>query len=221
MPQVTVTQNEPAGSGIRLLTLDGPVPGHAVPGQYAVARIGDHKPAFFALACAPGDTAQLLVKCAGDAAEALCALEPGDSFELSEAMGKGFGLVNVAGLPLVVLINGSGISAVRGLIAGEVAAGLSRPVHVYYGVLTPEHRSFLSDIEAWANAGVRVHTVVGEPAGTGWRGATGFVQDVAAAHGLCRADVGVVLCGVPQMLEAAKAAWSAAGCPEDQVLVNF
>lgn len=221
MPQVTVTRNEPAGAGLRLLTLDGPVPDHARPGQYAVARIGDHKPAFFALACSPGEPAQLLIKRAGDAAEALCALEEGQGFDLSEAMGKGFPLGAVDGRELVILCNGSGISAVRSVVAAEVAAGLPRAVHFYYGVLTPAHRSFLADLEAWGNAGVKVHTVVGEPAATGWHGATGFVQDVAAEHGLCRADVGVVLCGVPPMLEAAKAMWAAAGCPDEQVLVNF
>ena len=72
----------------------------------------------------------------------------------SEAKGSGFPLESVDGRPLVVLVNGSGISAARPVIEAEVTAGLPRPVHLYYGVLTPDRRSFLADLERWANAGV-------------------------------------------------------------------
>lgn len=221
MPLVSITRNEPAGAGLRLLTLDRPAQSHTLPGQYAVARLEDRKPAFFALACRPGETIQLLIKAQGDTAEALAAMEIGRQFELSEAQGNGFPIARVAGRPLVLLVNGSGISAVRGLLDLELEAGLPREVHFYYGVLTPAHRSFLADLERWSSAGIHLHTVVGQPEGTGWQGETGFVQHVAQAHGLCRADVGVVLCGVPEMLEEARAMWMAAGCPEDHVLTNF
>jgi NAD(P)H-flavin reductase len=127
----------------------------------------------------------------------------------------------VDGLELVILVNGSGISAARSVIQAEIDKGLPRPVSFLYGVLTPGHRSFLADLEAWARAGIQVHTVIGEPTGTGWHGATGFVQDHAAAVGLVRANVGVVLVGLPVMVEQAKATYAAADAPNTHLLVNF
>lgn len=221
MPQLTVTANQPAGTGLRLLTFDGGVPDHTAPGQYVVVSPPDHKPGFFAIASSPGENIELLVKVEGVTATHIAALEPGASLPVSEAKGKGFPLATIAGKPLVVMCNGSGVSAVRSVVRAEVAAGLPRSVHLYYGVLTPDRRSFLAELEDWANAGVTVRTVVGEPDDSHWTGATGFVQEVAAADGVVRSDVGVVLCGVPAMLEQARAAFVAAGCPNEHVLLNY
>ena len=218
----TVISNQSAGTGVRLLTLDGPASGHSTPGQFVTATVGDLKAAFFALANAPGDAIQLLIKVQpGSTGAVIAALDPGEQLTVNPAMGGGFGLDNVAGRELVVLINGSGISAVRALIHAEVAAGLPRPVHVYYGVLSPDHRSFDADLVAWARAGVQVSTVVDESHAASWTGKTGWVQDAAAADGLCRADVGLVLVGYRGMCDAARAMWTAAGCPEDAIRLNF
>ena len=217
MPEATLVRNEPAGEGLRWLIFDHVPAGYERPGQFVTATLGEHKPNYFALASSPGAPAELLIKDAGPLASELCALQPGARVQMSDAMGKGFG-VTLEG-ELVVLCNGSAISACRPVIEAELAAGLPRPVHFYFGVLTPAHRAFLADLERWGNAGITVHTVVGEPEGTGWSGATGFVQDLAQSHGLCRADVELLLCGVPPMVEAAKALWTEAGCT--QVLTNF
>lgn len=221
MPTATVARNDPAGTNLRLLELDAPLDGYTRPGQYVTVAVQGHEPAFFAVASAPGAPAQLLVKREGEPAVHLSSLEPGARIPLSEPLGRGFALERAEGHELVVLCTGSGISACRPVVLGEVARGLPRPVHLYYGVLTPGHRSFLSDLEAWGNAGVKVHTVVGAPLGTGWRGATGFVQDVAGAHGLIRQDVAVLLAGVPAMVDQARVLFRAAGVPEERLLLNF
>jgi benzoate/toluate 1,2-dioxygenase reductase subunit len=217
MPEATLTSNVPGGEGLRVLTFGHVPEGYTRPGQFVTATVGEHKAGFFALASSPGEPVTLLIKGVGELSEALCALEPGAMVEMSDAMGKGFPVTGDG--ELVILCNGSAISAVRPVIEAELDAGLPRAVHLYFGVLVPAHRSFLADLERWGNAGIQVHTVVGEPEGTGWTGATGFVQELAAAHGLCRANVELVLCGVPPMVEAAKAQWAAAGCT--QVLTNF
>lgn len=217
MPEATLTRNEPGGDGLRVLTFAHSPEGYNTPGQFVTATVGGRKAGFFALASSPSEPVTLLIKNLGELSEALCALEPGAAVEMSDAMGKGFPITGEG--ELVILCNGSAISACRPVVEAEIAAGLPRPVHFFFGVLKPQHRSFLADLERWANAGVKVHTVVGEPDGTGWTGATGFVQQTAADQGLCRADVEVVLCGVPPMVEAAKAQWAEAGC--ERVLTNF
>ena len=219
MPVLNIVRNEPAGTQLRLLTLDASLAGHERAGQFLTVSIGESKPAFFAIASEPGLPVQLLVKTSGTVAEALGAMPVGAAVTLSSPMGTGFPLERVAGCELVVLCNGSGISAVRPILHAE-ARTQSRPVHFYYGVLTPAHRSFVPELELWAQNGITVHTVV-DAAIEGWTGPIGYVQHAAAADGLVRADVGVVLCGLPIMLEQARAAYEAAGCPSDRILVNF
>lgn len=220
MYRATVQRNEPSGTQLRLLILDVVLAEHRRAGQFATVHVEGVKPAPFALANVPGEPVMLLVKEAGAGVPVAAAL-PGHTVEISEPIGEGFPVERVAGRELVILCNGSGISAVRPLIEAEIAQGLPRPVHFFYGVLTPDRRSFLADLERWANAGVKVHTVIAQPSGTGWTGPTGLVQDAAREQGLVRDDVGVVLVGVPAMLAAARAIWRDAGCPDEHILVNF
>lgn len=219
MPSLDLVHSEPAGTDLRLLTFSAALEGHTVAGQFVTVTVGDHKPAFFALANEPGKPAQLLVKVHGEVAELLGAATPGDSFALSDPMGKGFGIPDDE-QPLVILATGSGISAVRPVIEREVSAGLPRPVHFLYGVFTLDHCSFTDRLKAWREAGVNVQLVLSEPH-DGWDGMTGFVQQAAEKAGLVRNSDTVVLCGFPGMVNDAKALWAAAGAPEDRVLTNF
>lgn len=220
MPTIVLTDNRPDGEGLRRLTFDRPLPGHLHAGQFLTAHVEDHKPAFFAIASGPGEPVVLLVKRQGDAAEALCAMAPGAAVEVSDAMGKGFELPDDATSPLLILATGSGISAVRPVIQHEVARGLPRPVTLLYGVFAPEYRSFVEDLEAWAEAGVTVHTVC-DRASDAWTGPRGFVQDVAGTLGLTSDDVDLVLCGFPAMTEAAKARFVEAGLDPARVHLNY
>lgn len=212
MPLLTLTENKPDGAHLHRLTFAEALDGHDKPGQFITAHLEGHKPAYFALACSPGDPVVLLVKAHGDAAEALVGLVAGSKVEISDPIGNGFPLERVDGKHLVVLVNGSGISAARSVIQGEVARGLPRPVHLYYGVFTDQHRSFVDDLETWSSAGVKVNVV---------HDADGYVQDAAKADGLCRADVGVVIVGHKAMAQAAQAMWTDAGCPPEALLTNF
>lgn len=219
MPTLALTDNRPDGLGLHRLTFDRALPGHTRAGQFLTAHVEGHKPAFFAIASEPGAPVVLLVKRHGDAAEALCGLAPGAEVDVSDAMGEGFPLPPSRARPLVILATGSGISAVRPVIAREVAAGLPRPVTLLYGVFTPAHRSFVDDLEAWTSAGVAVHVVCSDdPA---WPGPHGFVQDAASTLGLVSDDVDLVLCGYPAMAEAAKVQFATAGLAPERVYLNY
>lgn len=209
MRRAIVTTNEPAGTQLRAVAFDLVPDDYVLPGQWAKVKVGDLE-AVFAFASSPGEPLLLLVKDLGPAGNALAAARPGDVIEVGEARG-GFPMERVAGLPLVLLAGGSGISALRPVVWAEVKAGLLRPVHLLYGVLTLEHVSFRADLQRWQDAGVDVTLAVAEP----------FVQDVAEQRGLVRADVGVVMAGLPPMIDAARAKWTAAGAPPDHLLVNF
>lgn len=219
MPSYTVVSNVPAGAQLHWLTFDRAPEGYDEPGQFVAATI-DGAQAYFAIASSPGQPLELLIKRSGDTAEAACALVAGEILEATDALGKGFGAAATRPRPLVCLVNGSAISAVRPVVERELAEGLPRPVTFLYGVLSPEHRSFVDDLARWAQAGVQVIEVI-DPAFDDWAGAIGYVQDHAAALGLVRDDVAVVLCGVPPMIEAAKQQYEAAGLPDEWLLTNW
>lgn len=220
MHDLVLVRNEPAGTGLRRLVFDRGLEGFDRPGQFVTVHLPDLPPGYFALASVPGAPVELLVKVHGEVAEALVAREPGATVRLSDPIGKGFALPPGDTRPLVILATGSGISAVRSVVEAEVDAGLPRPVTLLYGVYTPDHRSYVDRLDAWRSAGVDVVEVVSEEV-PGWRGDRGFVQSVAAARGLVRDDVTVVLCGYPAMVEEAKALYAEAGLAPDRVLTNF
>jgi NAD(P)H-flavin reductase len=221
MPELKLMSNEPEGTMIRRLVFNEAPEGYERPGQFVTATVGELKAGFFAIASSPGEPLTLLIKQSGETAEALTALEPGAMVSVSATMGKGFVLDGAAGRDLVILVNGTGISAVRGVIEAEIAAGLPRKVDFFYGVISPAHRSFVADLARWEAAGVGVHTCVSHPEGTGWDGPTAYVQHHAKELGLVREDVSVLLVGVRPMCDEAKELFATAGCPSDQVLLNF
>lgn len=220
MHPVTVVQNLSAGQDQRLLVLAEALGDHTRPGQFVAVHVPGHKPAWFAIASLPGQPIELLVKVPGEVASILAAMAPGATFQVSDPMGKGFPLERVLGQPLVVLATGSGISAVRPVIAAEVAAGLPRPVTLYYGIRSEEGRAFTDDLVAWTRAGVEVHVVISRP-GEEWTGPIGYVQHFARERGDVRGGVGVVLCGQKAMAEEVRALYEAEGLSPEHLLTNF
>jgi sulfhydrogenase subunit gamma (sulfur reductase) len=217
MTDALVLKNEPEGTVLHHLFLDLVLPTYDRPGQF-VSVFAEPRPAFFAIASSPGEPVELLVKAEGAVGTPLAEAQPGSRLHVEGPMGNGFPISRIGDLPLVLFVNGSGISAARPVIRAELGR---RPLTLLYGVLTPDRRAFAADLEAWANQGVSVHTVVERPEGTGWTGHTGFVQDVAAELGLVRTGVGVLLVGVPQMIDHVRALYAAVGTPAEHVLVNY
>ena len=203
MATATLVESTPVGSTMKTLTFDRAVESYTTPGQYLVVTLGEHKPGYFAIASSPGEPITLLAKEGGETADALMALEPGAQVDLSEAQGKGFGLADLGERELVILVNGSGMSAIRPVVAAELASGLARPVHVYLGVRHHGDVAFAEDLESWTGAGVAVHVCLSKPH-DGWQGRTGYVQHAAREDGLVHENTAVVLCGVRDMATEAK-----------------
>ena len=115
---------------------------------------------------------------------------------------------------------GSGISPLRSVIESELLSGLDATL--FYGAQTPAQMAYESKFKEWAARGVNVTPVISRPDGTGWKGATGYVQDVAKAGGIGDpAKTAVLLCGMKGMAEGVKAVCAEAGIDESRVLANF
>jgi len=221
MPTYTLVANRPSGTSLHHLTFDVPVPDHAEPGQFIVATGGADRPSYFAIASAPGEPLELLIKRQPGAAEALCDLPVGAPLVASEAQGPGFRAAATRPCPLVCLVNGSALSAVRPVLRAEIAAGLPRPIHLLYGVLSPAHVAFADELPALRAAGVRITLVLDPAAPAPGAHPVGFVQDIAQAQGLIHPGVALLLCGVPAMADDARQRYLAAGGDPTLVLTNF
>ena len=221
MPTYTLVANRPSGDALHHLVFDTPVPDHVEPGQFIVATAGADHPSYFAIASAPGEPLELLVKRQPGAAEALCDLPVGAPLVASEAQGPGFRAAATRPRPLVCLVNGSALSAVRPVLRAELDAGLPRPVHLLYGVLSADHVAFADELPALRAAGVSVTVVLDPAAPDPGTHPVGFVQDIAQAQGLLHPDVALLLCGVPAMADDARQRFVAAGGDPTLVLTNF
>src|SRR5262245_57578952 len=105
----------PTQRGLVLEVEDGWRARHVAPGQFLRARVpGDAgEDNHFALASAPGEPPQLLVKRAPGLSDALIALPPGGALEVSFPEGAGFPVDTHAGRDLVLMGAGTGIAPLR------------------------------------------------------------------------------------------------------------
>lgn len=220
MPSYTLVDNRLSGELLHHLRFQEAPPDYDEPGQFVAAGAPGEPPSYFAIASSPGEPLELLVKRQPGAAGALCELEPGGVLQATSAQGPGFRAATTRPDPLVCLVNGSALSAVRPVLRAEIADGLPRPVHLLYGVLSLRHVAFAHEIDAWAKAGVQVEIVL-DTASADHDGPVGFVQDRARALGLIHDQIAVLLCGVPPMVEQAKALYQAAGLDPARMLTNY
>ena len=231
-PNSIVTIDD-AAQGLKAITIappDGVADGFTTPGQYVqIRQPGAEKAGFFAIASAPGaDGAfEFLIKEQPPSDWSpgtgwLTGAPAGTALEMSQVMGGGFKLKEVRDDVSSVLLfaAGSGISPLRSVIESELLSGLDATL--FYGAQTPAQMAYESKFKEWAARGVNVTPVISRPDGTGWKGATGYVQDVAKAGGIGDpSKTAVLLCGMKGMAEGVKAVCAEAGIDESRVLANF
>jgi phenol hydroxylase P5 protein len=133
------------------------------------------------------------------------ALKPGDRVKLSGPYGRFF-VRKSAGVPMLFMAGGSGLSSPKSMILELLEEGCDQPITLVYGQRCCEelyyHEDFLALAERYANFHY-VPALSAEPAGSDWPGFRGFVHEAARA----RFDNDfrghkAYLCGPPVMIEA-------------------
>ena len=204
---------------------------HRMPGQYVAVRLPEaEKPSYLALSSDPGSPHfEFLVRGGGRFADALRALVPGDTVEVSSPLGHGFPIDLARGSDVSIVGAGSGIAPLRPLVRKLLAerSGFGH-VALVFGSRGPGHVPFRHDIAAWQAAGLEVHLVASRvgahPAHAGneepWAGRHGYVQDalLEIAPDLSRAHV--FACGMPAMVAALRQAVGKLGGDPDRVHTN-
>jgi len=220
-----------AAKGLKAITIMPPkdtASGYTIPGQYLQLREpGAEKAGIFAIASAPG---------ADGAFEFLIKEQPpsnwspgtgwltsgsaGLKLEMSQVMGSGFKIAPVLDQVDSVLLfaAGSGISPIRSTIESGMLAG--KEVRLYYGARTLDMMAYQDKFAAWEKLGVSVTPVISKPEGTSWKGATGYVQEIAKEIGVPKRSA-ILVCGMKGMFEGVKALAKEAGLADEMVMANF
>jgi NAD(P)H-flavin reductase len=187
--------------------------GHIAPGQYVKARLGEAE-GFFALASAPGEPLEILVKKAG-------ALAPGDRIGMSAPHGAGYPVAAHEGRDLLLFAAGTGIAPIRAVVHQVLRA---RPrfgaVRLWHGQRAASELAYAREHDAWRAAGVEIVPVV-SGADPGWEGARGYVQDVLRAAPPPLARAVAYVCGMKEMEDGVIEVLVGLGMPRDDVHRNY
>jgi sulfhydrogenase subunit gamma (sulfur reductase) len=224
---------EDAGGGLVTLTIAPSDPVRATyerPGQYVSARAGELEvvgaPAgYFVLAGDVGAPAwQLILRPGGTSADPLLALRAGAHLVTTEALGGGFPCDEARGRPLLVAATGSGIAAVRPVVARRLGDGDAESTDVLLGVRVRADIPLAGEMDRWRRAGVAVIVCLSRedvPAG-GDGFASGYVQDVARRRARPAASGAMIFAaGVKGMVEGIRRLASEIGVSETDVRTNY
>ncbi|WP_137921330.1 phenol 2-monooxygenase domain-containing protein [Hydrogenophaga sp. 2FB] len=132
-------------------------------------------------------------------------LKEGDRLRLAGPYGRFF-VRSSAQRPKVFMAGGSGLSSPRSMILDLLEGGCTLPITLVYGQRTRDELYYDAEFRALAELYPNfsyVPALSGEPEGSDWDGARGFVHDAAKAHfGGSFAGHQAYLCGPPPMVEA-------------------
>lgn len=129
---------------------------YTAPGQYLeiVTEAGN---GYFVLASDVGVTPfELLVKNAGDAADALFTKPIGSTFVFEGPLGAGFPFARMSGRHLVLAVAGSALAVARPVLKHRIEGGVAASTHLFLGLRTPLDLPIASEVAAWVASGVVV-----------------------------------------------------------------
>ena len=195
------------------IELDAPIDFQA--GQYINLRIpGEATARAFSIASAPAQSGEIELnirhvpggKGTGWVHQHLKA---GDKVGLSGPYGRFFVRASAhdkEGLGYLVLAGGSGLSSPRSMVLDLLAAGCAKPITLVNGARSQDelyHHDEFEHLAAEHANFTYVPALSGEPEGSGWSGARGFVHEAAKAHfGNDFRGHKAYLCGPPLMIDA-------------------
>ncbi len=208
-----------AGGGLVEVTLDPPPDVHAeytVPGQYVEIRAAGGK-GFFVLSRPPtADGFSLLVRRAGDAAEALLTLDLGADVTISRVLGRGFPVADLGDAALVLALAGSAIG-VAPAVLGVLTSRQLRTTRVFLGVRTRADAPLLETFERAREAGATITWCLSREVHDGAGHARGRVHEVLFREAV-PPRARIFAAGHDAMIEAVR---TAAGAREIPVFTNL
>lgn len=122
--------------------------------------------------------------------------------------------------PAILVAGGTGFAPIKSILEYAFAKGITRPLHLYWGVRA-RRDLYLPDLpQTWAreHGNFRFTPVLSEPRPEDqWTGRTGWVHEAVAADYPDLSGHEVYASGPPPMVEALKAVVKKHGLPEDRL----
>lgn len=132
-------------------------------------------------------------------------LKPGDTVEISEALGDCFYVPGNPGQELLLMGTGSGLAPLYGIIRDALRQGHSGQIRLYHGSLNADGLYFIEELRSLAKQHANFHytpCISGSDVPDGF--SFGNVLDVALQDVPKLTGWRVYLCGNPDMVKAAK-----------------
>jgi CDP-4-dehydro-6-deoxyglucose reductase len=202
------------------LRLPGGTPFRFVAGQHVDVLLRDGRRRSFSIASAPQTAGEIELHIRAVPGGVFSAMVFGqlrekDLLRIQAPLGT-FVLDEASPRPAILLAGGTGLAPLQSMLAQAFARGLTRPLHLYWGVRARADLYRDAVLRAWgaAHPGFRYTPVLSEPArDDDWSGRTGLVPAAVLED---HADLGghsVYAAGPPAMIAAARAAFAARGLP--------
>jgi CDP-4-dehydro-6-deoxyglucose reductase len=192
-----------------------------LPGQYIDFLLEDGRRRSFSLANAPnGETLEMHLRITpgGRFARWVQREMPDRAILRFEGPLGAFYIREKPERPIVMVAGGTGFAPLKAMLEGLFAAGLKRPVHLFWGARRRADLYLHALVEQWARQHplFRYTPVLSEP-DADWRGETGLVHEaVLRAHPQLGGHA-AYLSGPPAMVRAGKDAFIAAGLDADHL----
>jgi len=194
-----------------------------ISGQVAILRVAGQGPAYFAFASAPEDPElEVLVKQKAGASSVIYDMRAGDTIELVDIVGHGFGLDQQRQRDLIFVAMGTGVaplrSALRHVLKRKDEFG---QLIVLYGARTPEDFCYRDETGSWEDAGVELRQVISRPDGHDWSGPTGYVQSLLDTVLPNLKSPAALVCGSNEMIDQTRERLGKMGFKPDDILTNY
>lgn len=190
-------------------------------GQYARLAFGDFPPRDYSMANRPDEEVLEFhirdMQAGGASAFVASELNPGDEVRIEGAFGEVWLRPDHEG-PILAIAGGSGLAPIKSIVETALAAGMSQPIHLYFGV-REERDLYLEDhFQGLArhHANLGFVPVLSAPAGQ-TRRRSGTVADALAEDFDDFASYQAYLAGPPEMVVATVAILERRGMKPDDI----
>lgn len=221
--QAIVRGVRPLSSDVLHVELEVPDAGTLAyrPGQYLKLVTGDGLARSFSMASVPSEgRVDLHVRRIPGGAFTdgiLPRLKAGDAVDVELPLGTFFYRAKDY-RPLLMVATGTGLAPIKAILESLMDDPDCPPVSLYWGMRQPEDLYLHADIPAW---GDRLYDFQYVPvlsrAGDDWQGRRGYVHDAALADLGDLSEHAIYLCGSPNMIRDARAAFIAQGASPDHL----
>lgn len=219
--KATVASIEDATHDIKILRLHPSKPLSFSPGQYATLQFTpDHIRPYSMAGLSTDDVLEFHVRRVPDgrvSSYVFNQLQVGDTVRVSGPLGTAYLRTRHPG-PMLCVAGGTGLAPILSIVRGAVAAGIDNPVHLYFGVRSPQDVYGLKHIRALQEAlpSLKLEIVVTTDDGSAIH-RTGLITDAIAQDIADFSGWRAYVCGAPPMVEATAALLKQHGIDGQQV----